>query len=146
MSCEGYLTSKGKPKNKIDCVAWLLLNVFGCKFCETCRDKPCNIKDGEFCTDNIANYIREAVKEENKTVADVVEVRHSQIKWVNRPISAQYATVTDENGEKHYGKVCDRIENNTVGYCGECGKRLDDTFMNYCPNCGAKMDGERKEQ
>jgi hypothetical protein len=78
--------------------------------------------------------------------ADVVEVRHSQIKWVNRPISAQYATVTDENGEKHYGKVCDRIENNTVGYCEECGKRLDDTFMNYCPNCGAKMDGERREE
>lgn len=78
--------------------------------------------------------------------ADVEEVRHSQIKRVNRPISAQYATVTDENGEKHYGKVCDRIENNPVGYCGECGKRLDDTFMNYCPNCGAKMDGERSEK
>ena len=72
--------------------------------------------------------------------ADVVEVVHGKIKWVNRPIAAQYATVTDECGEKHYGKVCDRIENNPVGYCGECGKRLDDTFMNYCPNCGAKMD------
>lgn len=71
--CKNYLTSIGKPKNKIDCVAWLLLNVFGCKFCETCRDKPCNIKDGELCTDNIANYIREAVKEETPT-ADVVEV------------------------------------------------------------------------
>lgn len=61
---EGYLTTKLKPKNKIDCIAWLLLNVFGCKFCETCRDKPCNIKHGEPCTNNIANYIREAVKEE----------------------------------------------------------------------------------
>lgn len=59
-----YLTVKGKPKGKVDCIAWLLLNLFGCKFCETCRDKPCGIKDGEFCTDNIANYIREAVKEE----------------------------------------------------------------------------------
>ena len=61
---EGYLTTKLKPKNKIECVAWLLLNVFGCKFCKVCRDKPCNIKDGETCTNNIANYIREAVKEE----------------------------------------------------------------------------------
>lgn len=72
--CKNYLTSIGKPKNKIDCIAWLLLNVFGCKFCETCRDKPCDIKDGECCTDNIANYIREAVKEENKPAADVVEL------------------------------------------------------------------------
>ena len=72
--CKNYLISIGKPKNKIDCIAWLLLNVFGCKFCETCRDKPCNIKDGELCTDNIANYIREAVKEENTPTADVVEV------------------------------------------------------------------------
>ena len=71
--CKNYLNSIGKPKNKIDCIAWLLLNVFGCKFCETCRDKSCNIKDGELCTDNIANYIREAVKEETPT-ADVVEV------------------------------------------------------------------------
>ena len=76
--------------------------------------------------------------------ADVVEVRRGKIKWVNRPIAAQYATVTNEYGEKHYGKVCDRIENNPVGYCGECGKRLDDTFMNFCPNCGARMDGERR--
>lgn len=76
-----------------------------------------------------------------KATDDVAEVRHGQIKWVNRPISAQYATVTGEYGEKHYGKVCDRIENNPVGYCGECGKRIDDTFMNYCPNCGADMRG-----
>lgn len=89
-----------------------------------------------------ASFI-DVIKEQ--PTADVVEVRHSRIKWVNRPIAAQYATVTDENGEKHYGKMCDRIENNPVGYCGECGKRLDDTFMNYCPNCGAKMKGERDE-
>jgi rubrerythrin len=81
----------------------------------------------------------------------VVEVRHSRIKWVNRPIAAQYTTVTDEYGEKHYGKMHDRIENNLVGYCEECGKRLDDSFMNFCPNCGAymrgaKMDGERREE
>lgn len=72
-------------------------------------------------------------------------VKQSEIKWVNRPIAAQYATVTDEYGEKHYGKVCDRIENNPVGYCGECEKRLDDNFMNYCPNCGAKMKGDKND-
>ena len=66
-NCNAFLSIKGKPKNKIDCIAWLLLNVFGCKFCETCREKPCKIKDGECCTDNIADYIREAVKEENAT-------------------------------------------------------------------------------
>lgn len=78
---------------------------------------------------------------DRQPTADVVEVKHSHIKWVNRPISAQYATVTDGFGENHHGKVHDRIENNPVGYCGECGKRLDDNFMHYCPNCGARMDG-----
>lgn len=78
--------------------------------------------------------------------ADVVEVRHAQIKWVNRPISAEWLTVVDENGDSHYGKYHDKIDPNPVGYCGECGKRLDDTFMHFCPNCGARMDGERREQ
>lgn len=68
MADKQILTIKGKPKNKIDCIAWLLLNVFGCDFCKTCRDKPCKIKDGECCTDNIAKYIRETVIKE----ADVV--------------------------------------------------------------------------
>lgn len=96
---------------------------------------------------DVLAYMGSEVKRILKKVptADVVEVRHSRIKWVNRPISAQYATVTDEYGEKHYGKVHDFIENNPVGYCEECGKRLDDNFMHFCPNCGAKMDGERKE-
>ncbi len=96
--------------------------------------------EGMFDCDDVINSV------DNAPAADVVEVRHGKIKWVNRPIAAQYATVTDEYGEKHYGKVCDRIENNPVGYCGECGKRLDDTFMNYCPNCGAKMDSERRKE
>lgn len=43
----------------------LLLNGSGCGFCKTCRDNPCGIKDGEKCTDNIANYIRECVVNEN---------------------------------------------------------------------------------
>lgn len=78
--------------------------------------------------------------------ADVIEVRHSKIKWVNRPIPAQCATVVDEYGKEHYGMIHGLIKNNPVGYCEECGKRLDDTFMNFCPNCGAKMDGERREE
>ncbi len=61
-----------------------------------------------------------------------------------RPLSEVWVTVIAQNGEKVYGKLHDKIENNPVGYCSVCNKRLDDTFMNYCPNCGAKMDGERK--
>ena len=114
--CKNYLTSIGKPKNKIDCIAWLLLNVFGYKFCETCRDKPCNIKDGELCTDNIANYIREAVKEENNPAADVVEVVHA-----HRGLHL---------GHKHYCSACGQF-----AYCED-----------YCSRCGAKMDGERREE
>jgi len=117
--CKNYLTSIGKPKNKIDCIAWLLLNVFGCKFCETCRDKPCNIKDGELCADNIANYIREAVKEENKPTADVVEVRHG--KW---------QVYLDGNL-----LMCSSCKTTFFDESGNGG-------TNYCPDCGAKMEGE----
>jgi hypothetical protein len=124
--CKNYLTSIGKPKNKIDCIAWLLLNVFGCKFCETCRDKSCNIKDGELCTDNIANYIREAVKEETPT-ADVVEVRH-----------AEWELIEKEDFIYEIRK------------CSACGAERffeeDDKLCNFCPDCGAKMDGERREK
>ena len=74
--------------------------------------------------------------------ADVVPVVHAEIKWVNRPIQAQYVTGKDEHGDMVCVKVHEKIENNLVGYCGRCGKRLDDTFMNYCPNCGAKTEVE----
>ncbi len=114
---EGYLTTKAKPKNKIDCIAWLLLNVFGCKFCETCRDKPCNIKEGELCTNNIANYIREAVKEEAGY--------RKQIKgeWVD--IGERYCKCSN---------------------CGTAFETLPTTFMFkenniFCRHCGAKMKG-----
>lgn len=63
VDCDVYLTLKGKPKGKIDSIAWLLLNVFGCKFCETCNDNPCK-NDGDCCTERISNYIRNAVKEQ----------------------------------------------------------------------------------
>lgn len=58
------LKGKGMPQGKVRQIAWLLLNGGGCAFCNVCRDEPCNIKDGESCTNNIANYIRKCVKEE----------------------------------------------------------------------------------
>lgn len=61
------LKDKGIPKNKVEQIAWLLLNGSGCGFCKACRDKPCDIKDGEYCTENIANYIRKIVLEEHET-------------------------------------------------------------------------------
>ena len=134
--CKYYLNSIGKPKNKIDCIAWLLLNVFGCKFCETCRDKPCNIKDGESCTDNIANYIREAVKEETPT-ADVVEVRHGY--WLS---AHEYAVKLGETNEIRLGNAKrDKIWH----FCSLCEQQVR-FKRNFCPECGAKMDGERRSQ
>lgn len=59
-----YLRSNGMPKGKIEQIAWLLLNGSGCGFCKVCRDKPCEIKEGERCTANIARYIRETVLNE----------------------------------------------------------------------------------
>lgn len=63
------LKDKGMPRGKVEQIAWLLLNGSGCGFCKTCRDNPCGIKDGEKCTDNIADYIRECVVNENSGVS-----------------------------------------------------------------------------
>lgn len=77
-----YLRMKdnGMPRDKINQIAWLLLNGSGCGFCKVCRDEPCNIKDGEKCTINIANYIRKIVLEEKEQ-----EIRNKAIdefaKW-----------------------------------------------------------------
>lgn len=60
------LFGQGMPKNPVDQVAWLLLQGAGCGFCKVCRREPCNIKDGELCTKNIADYIRRCVHEEDK--------------------------------------------------------------------------------
>lgn len=60
------MKDKGMTKGKVEQMAWLLLNGGLCGFCKVCRDEPCNIKDGEKCTDNIANYIRECVRNEDK--------------------------------------------------------------------------------
>ncbi len=61
------MQDKGMPHGKVNQIAWLLLNGSGCGFCKVCRDDPCNIKDGEKCIANIANYIRECVRNEDKT-------------------------------------------------------------------------------
>lgn len=59
--------NNGMPQNPIDQIAWLLLQGSGCGFCKICCEKPCDIKDGEKCTTNIANYIRECVHVEMLT-------------------------------------------------------------------------------
>lgn len=59
------LKNKGMPVNPLNQIAWLLLSGGGCAFCKVCREKPCNIKDGETCTKNIANYIRDCVHAED---------------------------------------------------------------------------------
>lgn len=75
-----YLKMKeqGMPKNRINQIAWLLLQGSGCGFCKTIREKPCNIKDGESCTKNIADYIRQCVHEEESEKQDGYEQRNRQ--------------------------------------------------------------------
>lgn len=58
------MKDKGMPRGKIEQIAWLLLQGSLCGFCKVCRDNPCEIKDGEGCTGNIARYIRETVLNE----------------------------------------------------------------------------------
>lgn len=60
------MRGKGMPVEKVDQIAWLLLQGAGCGFCKVCREEPCGIKDGEKCTKNIADYIRECVHEEDR--------------------------------------------------------------------------------
>lgn len=59
------MRDRGMPQKPVNQIAWLLLNGGGCGFCMVCREKPCGIKDGEKCTMNIANYIRDIVHEED---------------------------------------------------------------------------------
>lgn len=60
------MKERGMPVGKVNQIAWLLLNMGGCAFCKVCRDEPCNIKDGEKCTANIADYIRSIVHKEDE--------------------------------------------------------------------------------
>ncbi len=76
------LKDKGMPHGKVNQIDWLLLNGSGCGFCKICRDEPCGIKDGEKCTDNIANYIRECVRSENvKEESDLYDVNGLSDYW-----------------------------------------------------------------
>lgn len=59
------MKDKGMPQNPVNQIAWLLLQGGGCGFCKVCRKEPCNIKDGEICTANIADYIRGCVHAED---------------------------------------------------------------------------------
>lgn len=63
------MQDRGMPKGKVEQIAWLLLNGSGCGFCKVCRDNPCNIKDGEKCSNNIANYIRKTVLVESEKLS-----------------------------------------------------------------------------
>ncbi len=67
-----YLRMKdnGMPQGPLNQVAWLLLNGGGCGFCKVCRKEPCNIKDGEKCTADIAQYIRDIVHSEDAAKED----------------------------------------------------------------------------
>ena len=65
------MKDRGMPKDPISQIAWLLLQGGSCGFCKVCRKQPCNIKDGEKCTQNIADYIRECVHvEDNKEMRE----------------------------------------------------------------------------
>lgn len=76
-----------------------------------------------------------------KNKADFVEVKHGEIKYINRPTPAKFAYVKGEDGQMHYGKLFDKMDYNPVAYCSLCSKRLADSFQNYCPYCGAKLEG-----
>lgn len=60
------MREQGMPRNPVNQIAWLLLCGGGCAFCKVCRQNPCGIKDGEKCTTNIANYIRDIVHAEDE--------------------------------------------------------------------------------
>lgn len=60
------LQDRGMPQDPVRQIAWLLLQGGSCGFCKVCRDKPCDIRDGEKCTENIANYIRDIVHKESE--------------------------------------------------------------------------------
>ena len=116
----------------IYCAAWEDCRNMG--HCEDCPDRQMLKEKFSLLECFSLKYSRMLIE------AGYAPVVHAKIKWVNRPISAQYVTGKDEHGDMVCVKVHEKIENNPVGYCGRCGKRLDDTFMKYCSNCGAKMD------
>lgn len=67
-----YLKSRYMPKDKVQQIAWLLLNGAGCEFCRECIG-TCPRENTErkyrFCTDAIADYIRDSVRNEEQPCA-----------------------------------------------------------------------------
>lgn len=76
-----------------------------------------------------------------KNAADFAEVKHGEIKYINRPTPAKFAYVKGTDGTMYYGKLYDKMDYNPVAYCSLCNKRLADSFQNYCPYCGALLEG-----
>ena len=95
-----YLRMKGKgmPANKIRQIAWLLLNGGGCGFCKICRDESCGIKDGESCTDNIANYIKRIVLEDVESEHDKPKTNADRIRSMSDEELAMNMMCPNENG------------------------------------------------
>lgn len=98
------LKGRGMPQGKVRQIAWLLLNGSGCGFCKVCRDEPCNIKDGEGCTSNIENYIREIVLKDyeheirNKIIEEFAEA------FIYKAVCSGCSTCCNcyENGHQQY--------------------------------------------
>lgn len=134
------LKDKGMPKGKVEQIAWLLLNGSGCGFCKVCRDEPCNIKDGEGCTGNIAKYIKETVLNEieselqqYRAIGTVEECRAAMERQREKKPNKRADTHTDLV-RYYYCPVCGRyfgqagvhsvICFNTPKYC-ICGQAID---------------------
>lgn len=122
------LKDKGMPQRKIEQIAWLLLNGSGCGFCKVCRDKPCKIKDGEGCTDNIAKYIRETVLNEveseiqqYRAIGTVEECRES----MERQRAKKYKIIEPCKSVIYYQcPCCNGLLYINENFCGECGQAI----------------------
>lgn len=163
------MNGRGMPKGKVEQIAWLLLNGSGCGFCKVCRDEPCNIKNGEKCTSNIANYIRKIALEETEiqqyrklgTVEELqsilVEISEGQDDVDDSGISvgllhtllehaaySKFGTVEEcrEAVERQRRKKPIKITPcKSVNYykCSLCGKLLS-IDQPFCEECGNAVD------
>lgn len=109
------MKDRGMPQDSVNQIAWLLLNGGSCGFCKVCREKPCGIKDGEKCTTNIANYIRECVHAEDTervyedylTIDGEIQSLYDVYKALNTDLDDAY--------DKAKQSVCHKYDN-TVTY------------------------------
>lgn len=127
-----YLRMKdgGMPKGKVEQIAWLLLNGSGCGFCKVCRDEPCNIKDGEKCTDNMAKYIRETVL--NEVESELQQYR--AIGTVEECREARERQIPKKTGQSYTNKY-----GNIKAECPSCYCAVMYPF-NFCKWCGQKLN------